>query len=143
MKKKSILIVDDEVDVHTTLTKYLSREYSVHKAADGQEEYDIIHENDEIELILSDIQMPRMDGLELLNKIQESKKDIKTIFITGNSNIHSAADALCNGAFDYLIKPVDVSRLEILIKAALYLKRNNAMPCNPDDNSQQDTQLTY
>jgi DNA-binding NtrC family response regulator len=136
MKKKSILIVDDEADIRNMLSKYLSEEYNVHVAADGQEAFDTVSDNDDIELILSDVQMPHMDGLELFNKIQESKKDIKTIFITGTSNIRSAVDAMRKGAFDYLTKPVDVTKLDSSIKEALHRNNINTMTCNPDNNLQ-------
>jgi DNA-binding NtrC family response regulator len=136
MKKKSILIVDDEPNIRNMLTRYLSREYDVHVAADGQEAFDTVSENNDIELILSDVKMPHMDGLELFSKVQESKKDIKTIFITGTSTVQSAVDAMRKGAFDYLTKPVDVSRLESSIKEALQRKRKNMMSCNSDDNPQ-------
>jgi DNA-binding NtrC family response regulator len=136
MKKKSILIVDDEPNIRNMLTRYLSREYDVHVAADGQEAFDTVSENNDIELILSDVKMPHMDGLELFSKVQESKKDIKTIFITGTSTVQSAVDAMRKGAFDYLTKPVDVSRLESSIKEALQRKRKNMKSCNPDDNPQ-------
>ena len=123
MKKPSILIVDDDKTVRESLAKYLSGEYSTYTASNGHEAINRISDNSDIEFIVSDLKMPVMDGIELLEKLQADHKDIVTIFITGYSTIESAVDSMRKGAYDYLTKPVDLNKLEITIKNAIENKK--------------------
>jgi DNA-binding NtrC family response regulator len=123
MKKPSILIVDDDKTVRESLAKYLSGEYNTYTASNGHEAIIRISDNSDIEFIVSDLKMPGMDGIELLEKLQADNKDIVTIFITGYSTIESAVDAMRKGAYDYLTKPVDLNKLEITIKNAIENKK--------------------
>lgn len=115
----SILIVDDEKTVRENLAHYLSDNYITYTASNGNEAFEIISENSDIEVILSDVKMPGMDGIGLLDKMKSSNKNIVTIFMTGFSTIESAVDAMKKGAFDYMTKPLDLTKLEITIKNAL------------------------
>jgi two-component system response regulator AtoC len=117
--KTSILIVDDEKTVRENLAQYLSDNYTTYTAANGNEAVEILLDNNDIEVILSDVKMPGMDGIELLDKVQDTNKNIVTIFMTGFSTIESAVEAMKKGAFDYLTKPLDLTKLEITIKNAL------------------------
>ena len=121
--KPSLLIVDDEKPVRDNLAKYLSDGYIAYTAANGQEAIKKIGENSDIEVVLSDMKMPEMDGLELLEKVQENNKDIVVILITGFSTIETAVDAMRRGAYDYLTKPIDLNKLEITIKNAIENKK--------------------
>jgi DNA-binding NtrC family response regulator len=123
MKKPSILIVDDDKTVRESLAKYLSGEYNTYTASNGHEAIIRISDNSDIEFIVSDLKMPGIDGIELLEKLQADNKDIVTIFITGYSTIESAVDAMRKGAYDYLTKPVDLNKLEITIKNAIENKK--------------------
>ncbi len=121
--KHSILIFDDDKSIRENLAKYLSAEYVTYMASNGHEALRQINENPDIEVILSDMKMPEMDGIELLEKIQADKKDIVTMFVTGFSTIESAVNAMRKGAYDYLTKPIDLNKLEITIKNAIENKK--------------------
>ncbi len=117
--RTSILIVDDEKSVRENLAQYLSDQYTTYTASNGNEAIEQLNENSDIELILSDIKMPEMDGIELIDMIQATNKETMTIFMTGYSTVESAVDAMKKGAFDYLTKPLDLNKLEITIKNAI------------------------
>jgi len=121
--KPSILIVDDEKSIRDNLAKYLSADYTTYTAANGRDAVKILSENSDIEVVLSDMKMPGMDGLELLEKLHENNKDVIVILITGFSTIESAVDAMRRGAYDYLTKPIDLNKLEITIKNAIENKK--------------------
>ncbi|MBL7050111.1 MAG: sigma-54-dependent Fis family transcriptional regulator [Nitrospira sp.] len=126
----SILVVDDDRAIRENLARYLSSDYTTYIAANGQEAFQQLNDHSDIEIILSDMMMPEMDGLELLDKVQAEYKDTIVIFITGFSTIESAVDAMRKGAYDYLTKPIDLNKLEITIKNALEnrnLKSENTM----------------
>lgn len=117
--KPSILIVDDEKTVRENIAEYLSDNYKTYTASNGNDAFKIIRSNNDIEVILSDIKMPGMDGIALLDKVKSSDNNIVTIFMTGFSTIESAVEAMKKGAFDYMTKPLDLTKLEITIKNAL------------------------
>lgn len=119
MMKHSILIVDDEKDNREGLKRFLSHNYIAYEASNGKEAIEILRENSNIEVILSDIRMPEMEGIEMLEKIRGENNNIIVIFITALFSIESAVDAMRKGAYDYLTKPVDLNKLEITIKNAL------------------------
>jgi DNA-binding NtrC family response regulator len=121
--KTSLLIVDDEKSVRDNLAEYLSDEYITYTASTGLEAVKKINDNSDIEVILSDLKMPGMDGIELLDNVQENRKDIVTIFMTGFSTIESAVEAMRKGAYDYLTKPLDLNKLDITIKNAIENKK--------------------
>ncbi|HBH61179.1 MAG TPA: Fis family transcriptional regulator, partial [Nitrospiraceae bacterium] len=121
--KPSILIVDDEKSIRDNLAKYLSEDYTVYTAANGRDAVRVLAENTHIEVVLSDMKMPGMDGLELLDKVREDNKDAVVILVTGFSTIESAVDAMRRGAYDYLTKPIDLNKLEITIKNAIENKK--------------------
>jgi DNA-binding NtrC family response regulator len=121
--KPTVLIVDDEKAVRENLAQYLSEDYVTETASNGSEALHKISENSDIEVLLSDLKMPEMDGIELLEKIQSMNRDIVTIFITGFSTIESAVDAMRKGAYDYLTKPIDLNKLEITVKNAISHKK--------------------
>ncbi len=123
MSNPSILIVDDEKAVRENLAKYLSGDYVTYSASNGKEAIKLIEENSDIEVVLSDMKMPGMDGIELLDIIQNNGKEIITIFITGFSTIESAVNAMRKGAYDYLTKPIDLNKLEITLKNAIEHKK--------------------
>ncbi|MBI4682080.1 MAG: sigma-54-dependent Fis family transcriptional regulator [Nitrospirae bacterium] len=124
--KSSILIVDDDKTIREQLAEYLSNDYVTYTASNGHEAVRNINENSDIEIVLSDLKMPGMDGIELLKKIQDINRDIVTIFMTGYSTIESAVEAMRRGAYDYLTKPLDLDKLEITIKNAIDNKKLRA-----------------
>jgi DNA-binding NtrC family response regulator len=114
-----ILIVDDEVSIRKTLREILEFEkYEVDEAIDGldcmvklkQTEYDVV---------IMDIKMPKMDGLEALERVQLLVPDTPVIMISGHANIDTAVDAVKRGAFDFISKPPDLNRMLITVRNAM------------------------
>ena len=123
MANKDILIVDDDVLVCESLKEMLILEgYSVDAVLDGQAALAKIKE-DHYQLILSDIQMPGLNGIELLKELKGRSPDTAIIFITGHGHIDGAVEAIKLGAYDYIIKPIDDLRLKLTISHALEQKK--------------------
>ncbi|HBZ33531.1 MAG TPA: response regulator, partial [Bacteroidales bacterium] len=114
-----ILIIDDERSIRSTLEDILSFEkYKVDLAADGREGIDKFVTG-KYDLVLCDIKMPEMDGMEVLKRIAQSDKDIPIVMISGHADIKSAVECIKYGAFDFIEKPIDLNRLLITVKNAL------------------------
>ena len=114
-----ILIIDDEKAIRKTLTEILSFEgYKIEEAADGEEGLRKFKEKN-YDLVLCDIKMPKIDGIEFLQKAGESNPDVPIIMISGHGNIETAVDAVKKGAYDYISKPPDLNRLLITIRNAM------------------------
>jgi two-component system, NtrC family, nitrogen regulation response regulator NtrX len=114
----TILIIDDERSIRNSLRDILEYEkFSVDEAEDGQSGLEKIKDNT-YDLILCDIKMPRMDGIEVLGKIMENH-DIPVVMISGHGNIETAVEAIKLGAFDYISKPLDLNRFLVTIRNAL------------------------
>ncbi|MCB9044593.1 MAG: sigma-54-dependent Fis family transcriptional regulator [Chitinophagales bacterium] len=116
---QKILVIDDERAIRNTLKDILSFEgFEIDEAADGAEGLEKIKAND-YNCILCDVKMPKMDGIELLEKTKEVKPDVPFVVISGHGNIESAVDAVKKGAFDFISKPPDLNRLLITIRNAM------------------------
>jgi len=114
-----ILVCDDEIVTVKGLKKILERDgYIVYTASDGREALDIINE-EEINVLITDIKLPFMDGFELLEKVRKKYPEIKVIMITAFYNIKDAVHAIKKGASDYIIKPISVPDLKDSIRAVL------------------------
>jgi len=114
-----ILVIDDERSIRNTLKDILEYEkYEVSLAEDGIKGLELISSHD-YDIILCDIKMPEMDGIEVLQKIQEIKPDIPVIMISGHGNIDTAVEAIKDGAYDFIQKPLDLNRLLITIRNAM------------------------
>jgi two-component system nitrogen regulation response regulator NtrX len=114
-----ILIIDDERAIRKTLTEILSFEgYKIEEAADGEEGLKKFKEK-AFDLVLCDIKMPKLDGIEFLQKAGEANPDIPIIMISGHGNIETAVEAVKKGAYDYISKPPDLNRLLITIRNAM------------------------
>jgi DNA-binding NtrC family response regulator len=117
-----ILIVDDESSVRNSLKEILEFEkYEVDIAVDGEDALKTL-KNEEYDLVLCDIKMPKIDGMEVLEKAMQLYPDIKFIMISGHGNVDTAIEAVKKGAFDYIPKPPDLNKLLITIKNALDVK---------------------
>src|SRR3982750_878745 len=115
----SILIIDDEKSIRKTLGEILSYEgYKIDEASDGEEGLKKFREKT-YDLVLCDIKMPKIDGLEFLQKAGETNPDIPIIMISGHGNIETAVEAVKKGAYDYISKPPDLNRLLITIRNAM------------------------
>ena len=114
-----ILIIDDEKAIRKTLSEILSFEgYKIEEAADGEDGLKKFRERT-YDLVLCDIKMPKLDGIEFLQKAGEINPDVPVIMISGHGNIETAVEAVKKGAFDYISKPPDLNRLLITIRNAM------------------------
>jgi two-component system, NtrC family, nitrogen regulation response regulator NtrX len=114
-----ILIIDDERAIRKTLTEILSFEgYKLDEAADGEEGLKKFKEKT-YDVVLCDIKMPKIDGIEFLQKAGETNPDIPIIMISGHGNIETAVEAVKKGAYDFISKPPDLNRLLITIRNAM------------------------
>lgn len=115
----NILIIDDEKAIRKTLGEILSYEgYKIDEAADGEEGWKFFNEK-VYDVILCDIKMPKLDGLEFLAKATEKNPDVPVIMISGHGNIETAVEAVKKGAYDYIAKPPDLNRMLITIRNAM------------------------
>lgn len=120
-----ILSVDDELDLEILLTQYFRREirkgeYEFTFAHNGLEALKLILERKDFDIILSDINMPEMDGLTLLTKINEMRDPaLKCIMVSAYGDMNNIRSAMNNGAFDFATKPIDLADLSITIKKAI------------------------
>ena len=115
----NILIIDDEKAIRKTLSEILSYEgYKIDEAGDGEEGLKKFQEK-VYDVVLCDIKMPKMDGLEFLDKAGESNPDVPVIMISGHGTIETAVEAVKKGAYDYIAKPPDLNRLLITIRNAM------------------------
>ncbi|MBK6266334.1 sigma-54-dependent Fis family transcriptional regulator [Marivirga sp. S37H4] len=114
-----ILLIDDEVSIRQTLKEILEYEkYEIEEAANGAEGLKKI-ESQHFDLVLCDVKMPKMDGLELLNAVYEKSIDIPFIMISAHGTIDTAVEATKKGAFDFISKPPDLNRLLVSVRNAL------------------------
>src|SRR6195952_420548 len=115
----NILIIDDEKAIRKTLTEILSYEgYKIEEASDGEEGLKKFKEKT-YDVVLCDIKMPKIDGLDFLEKSRELNADVPIIMISGHGTIETAVEAVKKGAFDYISKPPDLNRLLITIRNAI------------------------
>jgi two-component system, NtrC family, nitrogen regulation response regulator NtrX len=116
-----ILVIEDEAAIRRVLTKILSEEnetYQVEEAEDGLVGLEKI-KNDDYDLVLCDIKMPKMDGVEVLEAIKKIKPEIPVVMISGHGDLDTAVNTMRLGAFDYISKPPDLNRLLNTVRNAL------------------------
>jgi len=120
---KNVLVVEDEEDVLNIFSEQLKLwGYNPVIASSGAEGLNKFNEMP-IDLVISDIKMPGMDGITLLHKILQKDKDAIVILVTGYPSIDTAVQSMKDGAFDYLTKPLHIGELKIRIERALEKKR--------------------
>jgi DNA-binding NtrC family response regulator len=120
-----ILIIEDEASIRRVLTKILTEEndtYQVEEAEDGSIGYEKIAQND-YDLVLCDIKMPKKDGVELLQAVKKIKPEIPIVMISGHGDMETAIQTMRLGAFDYISKPPDLNRLLNTVRNALDKKQ--------------------
>jgi len=114
-----LLIIDDEKSIRKTLREILEYEkYQVDEASDGAEGIAMV-QKEKYDIVLCDIKMPKMDGIEVLDKIMQLSSDIPVVMISGHGNIETAVEAVKKGAFDFIAKPLDLNRLLVTIRNAM------------------------
>ncbi|MEB2776540.1 adenylate/guanylate cyclase domain-containing protein [Algoriphagus sp. D3-2-R+10] len=145
-----ILVVDDEADLEVLITQKFRRkirtgEYDFVFALNGREALEILQQQPDIDMILSDINMPEMDGLTLLSKVKEQNPLLKAVIISAYGDLENIRTAMNRGAFDFITKPVDFQDLEITIEKTLQhinqikstliaMRENNILKMYVDEN---------
>ena len=119
-----ILVVDDEPDVEALISQRFRREIrkgemSFVFAHDGQEALDLLDNDPDVLMVLSDINMPRMDGLTLLSRLGEQHRDLKTVVVSAYGDMENIRTAMNRGAFDFLTKPIEFQDLDTTIRKTL------------------------
>ena len=114
-----ILIIDDEKSIRKTLREILEYEkYLIEEAGDGIEALALLRK-EKFDVVLCDIKLPKMDGIELLEKIIQSYPEIPVVMISGHGTIETAVEAVKKGAFDFIAKPLDLNRLLVTVRNAM------------------------
>jgi DNA-binding NtrC family response regulator len=114
-----ILVVDDDAAIRETFERHLGRSgYAVHQACDGQQALALLAELDPA-LVITDVRMPGLDGLELLRRVREGADPPDVLVITAHDDMDSAIAAMRAGAYDYLVKPLDLDEIDLLIQRCL------------------------
>ncbi len=116
--KPTVLVVDDELGIREAFTFLLEDEYNVLTSENGEETLKLVKEKD-INLIVLDIVLPGMDGIEVLEKIKKIDEDIEVIMLTATKTVKTAVEAMKLGAYDYITKPFDVEEIKAVIRKAL------------------------
>ncbi len=127
--KYNIVIADDEKNTREGLKWALERKnLNIALAADGEEALQVIR-SQPVDILLTDLKMPKLDGIELLNHVRSESASTEVVMLTGHGTVESAVDAMKAGAFDYLIKPINIDELNMLVDRILAnraLKDENA-----------------
>lgn len=116
----SILIVDDELMMRDLLVKILAREgYNISTAEDGVAALEFLKEN-KVDIVISDMKMPRMDGFELLNAVKKEYPEIGVIIMTAYGDTYTVKDALLLGADEYVTKPFKSYEISLVVERAYW-----------------------
>ena len=120
----NILVVEDDKNLRKLITTYLQRnKYNTYEATNGEEALNVLDQS-YIDLIVSDIMMPKMDGYELIKSLREAKYDVPILIITAKSEIEDKKEGFLLGADDYMVKPIDIE--EMLLRIQLLLRRSKS-----------------
>ncbi|MEJ2745746.1 MAG: response regulator, partial [bacterium] len=120
---ESVLIVDDEESIRKTLSILLKRNgFRVDEATDGMEAFEMMA-NSPYDLVIADLNMPAMGGIDLLKRVKEGSGDTEVIILTAYGAIQSAVEAIKLGAYDYLTKPFEPKDIMIKVRNAIEKKR--------------------
>jgi nitrogen regulation protein NR(I) len=118
-RRAQILVVDDEMNLRKVLSAQLARDgYDVHTAEDGEQGLQLLSEH-HIDLVITDLRMPKLDGMELLRRAVAIDRDLPVVMITAHGTVDNAVEALKTGAFDYITKPFDQAEVRNVVKKAL------------------------
>jgi DNA-binding NtrC family response regulator len=124
--KPLVLLVDDEVPFVETMTKRLEkRDLNVNTAFSGKEALEVLNKNRNTDVVILDVKMPGMDGIETLGEIKKAYPLTEVVMLTGHGTIESAIEGMKKGAYDYLLKPCDIDQLMRKVGEATQKKRNH------------------
>ncbi len=114
-KKYKILVVDDEPLIRESLYEIFKIQgYRVHRCASAEEAMEILEKNS-MDIIISDLKLPQMSGIDFLKKAKKKNSNMEFILITGYGSIDTAVDAMKNGAYTYITKPINDEEIKIII----------------------------
>lgn len=126
MSLATVMLVDDEVPFVETMTKRLTkRKLEIFQAFSGQEALEKLKKNENVEVVILDVKMPVMDGIETLKQIKIQFPLTEVIMLTGHATVETGIEGMKQGAFDYLMKPCDLDLLVSKVKEAAYKKRQH------------------
>jgi DNA-binding NtrC family response regulator len=126
MSIASVLLVDDEAEFVETFSERLElRGLEISKAYNGAEALQVLETNQNIEVVILDVKMPDMDGIETLAVIKKKYPLVEVIMLSGHADVESAIDGMKQGAFDYLMKPCDMDQIIAKVTAASAKKRQH------------------
>jgi DNA-binding NtrC family response regulator len=126
MSIANVLLVDDEVSFVETFSERLElRDFEISKAFSGEEALEVLDENKNIEVVILDVKMPGMDGIETLVEIKKKNPLVEVMMLSGHADVASAIDGMKQGAFDYLLKPVDMDQIITKVTEAVAKKRQH------------------
>ncbi|WP_027340655.1 response regulator [Halonatronum saccharophilum] len=127
-----ILIIDDEKNIRLTLKSCLADDYEIVTAVNGEDGLVKVEENGDIDLILLDMKLPGINGMEVLKRVRDLKEDIDVIMITGFGSIETAVEAMKLGAVDYLRKPFTPDEIKDIVESVLKRRRLNIAEDKPN-----------
>ncbi len=119
MENKKILIVDDEEGIRESLKLILGDHYNLILTEDSEQALECVDNAKDIGLVLMDIKMPKMNGLEVLSEIKKKCPDLKVIIVTGYKSVETATEAVRLGASGYIVKPFKSEEVLATVKSAL------------------------
>ena len=126
MSIANVLLVDDQVDFVETFSERLElRNLYISKAFSGEEALKVLEKNQNIEIVILDVKMPGMDGIETLVEIKKNFPLVEVIMLSGHADVESAIDGMKQGAFDYLMKPCDMDQIIAKVTEAAAKKRQH------------------
>ena len=126
MSIANVLLVDDEAEFIETFSERLElRNLEISKASSGQEALEKLDKNKNIEIVILDVKMPGMDGIETLAEIKKRHPLVEVIMLSGHTDVEAAIDGMKQGAFDYLMKPCDMDQIIAKVSDAAAKKRQH------------------
>jgi len=126
MSIANVLLVDDEASFVETFAERLElRNFEISKAFSGEEALRILKENQNVEVVILDVKMPGMDGIETLMEIKRRYPLAEVMMLSGHADVESAIEGMKQGAYDYLMKPVDMDQIIKKVTAAATKKRQH------------------
>ena len=126
MSIANVLLVDDEVSFVETFSERLElRDFEISKAFSGEEALQVLEKDSNIEVVILDVKMPGMGGIETLAEIHRKHPLVEVIMLSGHVDVESAIEGMKQGAFDYLMKPVDMDQIIAKVTEAVSKKRQH------------------
>ena len=126
MSIANVLLVDDEIEfVETFSERLVLRDLAISKAFSGEEALQVLEENTNVEVVILDVKMPGMDGIETLTEIKKKFPLMEVIMLSGHADVESAIEGMKHGAFDYLMKPCDMDQIIAKVTEAVAKKRQH------------------